>query len=834
MIKTIQHSSTILALFAFVLTIAFAAIPGCAAQNSPLQITASSKTTIVLPTDTIPSEETAAKELQHYLTQITGSDCKVVAENAGTALQGTVIYVGPTQFAKAHLTDKSTFADEEWTMQTSGNALILDGGRPRGTLYAVYHFLEDVAGVRWWTPFEETVPTAKVLSIANLNRREKPSFRYRDIYSTYANDGGRFMARMRLDRQGDAPVDAAYGGSRDYGPPYHVHTFFKSIYIDPEKYYPAHPDWFLIQGDGPPTVHNAQLAMSNPEMRKEFLRLLLINIRESRAVAIAKHLPVPDVYDISQNDNRVGFMGPGDEQLVKENGGAESAILLSFINYLADGIKTEFPDVYLDTLAYFSGEQAPTKIKARDNVIIRLTDTQSNVLLPITAERNHAMRENIENWAKQCKNLRVWDYDITYRFPQLPQPTAQTYQPDLQFLHAHNVEGMFIEFEHPLDADMRDMKMWVLCKLLENPNQNYEALVKEFTDGYYGAAGPYVRQYQTALQTAAAKSGADIQWFAGLDTFTYLTPDFLHQADGIYAKAANAVKSDPVLSRRVAQARASVDIAILRRFRQLMKEWRLEGHDESTFTLDRQAAGKRYLAAMNSRIDMWLPKEQQDPERLKLQNLVNSLTSGPAYLPPPAKFKDVPAKNLFTYNAADTRNYQDRAKVVVDKDAESGYATRYEIPDSEMEKYKLPMQWGVYDTVGKKTTLSGYIKATDIPSAGYHWYKLGDVTLTGHDYIFFTWSWLIQSDIVNAFDAKTPDAKYEVWADLKFDGPAFPFAKAGDKNAIGARHRRAQITLRKGARRWRAPTWNDKINISGYRQRAARCRRRDCQFHCEW
>jgi hypothetical protein len=101
-----------------------------------------------------------------------------------------------------------------------------------------------------------------------------------------------------------------------------------------------------------------------------------------------------------------------------------------------------------------------------------------------------------------------------------------------------------------------------------------------------------------------------------------------------------------------------------------------------------------------------------------------------------------------------------------------------------LAKYKLPMQWGVYDTAGKKDTLSGLIASGDIPGPGYHWYKLGDVTLTGHDYIYFFWSWIIQNDLDGAFDARNPNAKYEVWADLKFEGPAFPFAKAGDKNAI--------------------------------------------------
>jgi len=44
-------------------------------------------------------------------------------------------------------------------------------------------------------------------------------------------------------------------------------------------------------------------------------------------------------------------------------------------------------------------------------------------------------------------------------------------------------------------ADNRDFKMWIQNKLLENPDLNYDALVNEFSDGYYGAAGKHFRQY---------------------------------------------------------------------------------------------------------------------------------------------------------------------------------------------------------------------------------------------------------------------------------------------------------------------------------------------------
>jgi len=785
------HLSSRIILLILIATILQVTLPGSAAATPAMRIEATGKVTIVIPTQPIPAEETAAGELQHYLAKITAGSFPIIREDKATGIKGNLIHVGPTQFVKNRLAGSKAFSDEEWLMRTGDNTLILTGGRPRGTLYAVYRFLEDVCGVRWWNPWEEKVPAQKVLVIPVLNKRSQPAFRSRDIYMLYGNDNGRFAIRSRLNREGDAKVGAKYGGSRDYGPPYHVHTFYNPIYISPDKYYLAHPDWFVGNGKETPATHNSQLAMSHPGLRQEFLKLLLENIRSSRREALAKQLPPPDVYSVSQNDNDVSFIsGPGDEALVKENGGAESAILLDFMNYLADGIKKEFPDVYLDTLAYHNGEQAPTKLNARDNVIIRLTDTRSNVLLPITAQRNHVMRENIENWAKRCKNLRVWDYNITYRFPQLPQPTMQTYQPDLQFFRQHHVEGMFIEFPKPIDVDMRDMKLWVLCKMLEDPEQNYDVLVKEFTDGYYGAAGPAIRQYLDFLQTTATKSKADIMWFAGLNAFTYLTTDFLRQADGLFTRAATAVQNDPVLSQRVAAARTSVDYAILQQFRSMVKAWRRAGHPESTFPLDRYTVSKRYLQAMTALIDQRIPQDQeaallqQTVELQRVLNTVSTLTTGPVYLATPAKFQNVPESQLFGYSALDTRNYQDLAKVITDKEAKSGYATRYLIPNDELPKYELPMPWGIYDTIGKKIIATAGIKASDVPGPGYHWYKMGETVLNGHDYLYFFRSSMVQIDLNDAYDANNPLAKFEVWANIKFEGPAFPHGQSTDKNAI--------------------------------------------------
>lgn len=361
----------------------------------------------------------------------------------------------------------------------------------------------------------------------------------------------------------------------------------------------------------------------------------------------------------------------------------------------------------------------------------------------------------------------------------------QTYPNDLQFFLNHNVEGLFIELEDPLQSDMRDLKFWVLCKLLEDPNQNYDALVQEFTDGFYGPAGPFVRQYLTALEDAAQSGAADLFGLVSLPAFNYLKLDFLQESNRIFTSAANAVKGDPVRSQRVRDVRSPVDNAILLSYQNLSREWVEMGHTPESLPLNRDVIAQRLRKTRDEQINLRLPEASRADVIKQSNTVIDELIAIPAYIPIPAKFKDIPADRLFIYNPQSPTIYSDRGKVIEEPQADSGFTLRCEIPDAQLDKYKSPpMTWGVYDRIGRRVCSSGTVESDDIPAAGYHWYKLADTVLSGHDYFYFFWSWEIQNDLNDAYDSKTPDARYEIWVNLKFEGPDFPHGQAKDKNAI--------------------------------------------------
>lgn len=744
-----------------------------------------STATIVLPAAPTLPETTAANELSDYLTRRTGASVSVVHEPSYPSPTGERFYVGATQFAASAGVVVAAMVEEQWRIVVNGLDVILTGGGVRGTLYATYRFLEDLLGIRWWNPFEDYVPPQSTLSLGNQDVTGKPALTYRDVYISYGNDEGRFVARNRINRDGDTPISAAFGGSDNYGPPYHVHTFFRIL--PPDTYYATHPDWYLGGvGTTVPTASTGQLHLSNTAMRAEFISRLRQFITDSDAAAAAAGVPAPRVFSVSQEDNGLSLIGDSaDAAFVTAHGGAESALLVDFVNWIADQVAMSHPGVVIDTLAYWQTLDPPAGLTLRANTLLRLVENKNDVLHPWTDSRNAYFRNSIDVWKPIATGgIRVWDYTIAYRVPAAPLPNLETYPADIAYCHANGVTGIFNEMEHQLTSDQRDLKLWVWAKLVEDPTLSLSALVTDFTDKYYGPAAGKVRDYLALVRAAAVAADPDFSYYwMGIDRYTFLTRQFLLDAHAIFDDAAGLVATDTVLSRRVRRARFAIDEATLMLFPRLVREWVAAGNTVATFGIDRQVLSDRRYTCQSEQIGVWLPAPEQYPARVQAAYDTDRWTRGPVFAPPPAHFATTAPQDLVIYDAATTRNYQDLARVITDPTAESGSATRYAFVPGEP---RLPFGAGVYQTDNREYLLVGEIPASAI-AAGYNWYKivdkttLADLTLTNDlAYLWVGNHWNIQVDLNNVFDPGQPSRACEVWLRLKFEGASFPGGSGDD------------------------------------------------------
>ena len=93
---------------------------------------------IALARDAIPAEAAAARELAAYLRQITGAAFAVRPETKVRA-RAPQILVGAGERVKRLLPrqDWAALGEDGVVIKSVGRKLVLAGGRPRGTLYAV-------------------------------------------------------------------------------------------------------------------------------------------------------------------------------------------------------------------------------------------------------------------------------------------------------------------------------------------------------------------------------------------------------------------------------------------------------------------------------------------------------------------------------------------------------------------------------------------------------------------------------------------------------------------------------------------------------------------------
>jgi len=427
------------------------------------------------------AESNAVRELAGTLGQITGATFQIQASGDANVPERAII-VGPGAVARALFPEVAldTLGSEELVMRVKGGLLLLAGGRPRGTLYAVYRLLQEYGGVRWWAPWASTIPQHPSLRIPALDVRTRPAFEYREPF-WFAGFDPQWKAHNAANGE-NRPIPEALGGCIKYKG--FCHTFYPLV--PPDKYFGPHPEWYsLIKGKR--THDNAQLCLANPELRDFVVQRVKEWLRES---------PEAKIISLTQNDC-FGACECTKCKAIDDAEGGPSGSMLTFVNYVAEKIEPEFPDVAIDTFAYQYTRHPPRTIHARPNVIVRLCSIECNFREPLDHPSNAAFLADLATWSKLCSRLYVWDYVTDFSNYVLPHPNWLVLGPNVRLFRDYGVKGVFAEGAYAGPGEeMAELRAWLLAQLLWNPQQNDRALIKEFLQGYYGKeAGDIIGRY---------------------------------------------------------------------------------------------------------------------------------------------------------------------------------------------------------------------------------------------------------------------------------------------------------------------------------------------------
>ena len=506
---------------------------------------------IVLPAAPDDPVRKAAEELQDHLRQVTGVTLRIVSEDEAGADVSRII-VGPVKGLKqlAPQLDVNSLDHDGIVIKTVGNNLILAGRGTRGTLYAVYTFLENVVGCRWWTSTESYVPKKALLEIPPLDVSYAPPLRYREAFYRDTFDGAT-AARFKLNGHHHR-VPAEYGGHyRFVG---FVHSFFPLL--PPSKYFEKHPEWYS-ELNGKRTAKRSQLCLTNDQMRQELIKVALERLRND---------PKAGFISVSQNDWH-GQCQCEACRAVEAEEGSPSGPLIRFVNAVAEEIEKEFPEVLVETLAYQYTRTPPKQVKPRHNVVVRLCSIECSFVQPLgEGQQNEAFRRDIEGWSKISPQLFVWDYVTNFSNYLVPHPNMRVLAPNVRYFVDNRTIGLFEQGDSQSTiGDFIRLRAWLLAHLMWDPTRDEKALVAEFLKGYYGPAAPHLQKYLDVIHDAGEQSDVYLRCFMN-DTSAYLTLDDLNRATRILDKAGEAVAGDPVLARRVRRERMPLDHVWLRRY----------------------------------------------------------------------------------------------------------------------------------------------------------------------------------------------------------------------------------------------------------------------------
>ncbi len=450
---------------------------------------------IILPAAAMEGERDVAEVLRDTLTRATGVTLEIAADD--TPATDYEIVIGKT----TRDTDKVTAARSE--IQNDGYAILVDGTRlyvtgnlPRGGVYGVYTFMEDYLGARFLSDTYMTVHDGEVKDIpADLCRVDSPYFFSRDTY-WYHILHPRRPTKLNIrnavkSNHWDMPD---LGGGVTYAGRF-VHSIWDLAEMEHEiGRQPCLTD---------ETVYET--------VRKNVRRVL-------------KENPNATIVSVSQVDSYPDQLGCQCEncKAIDDREGTPMGSLLTFVNRIADDIKEDYPNVYVDTLAYRYTRKAPKTIKPRDNVIIRLCSIECCFCHPLDdpdCPHNVEFKKDIEEWSAICNNLYIWDYTTDFLCYLSPFPNFAVLQKNVKFFKDHHVIGMFEQGNYQsLSGEFGELRGYLLAKLLWNPDMTeaeYYAHMDEFLRDYYGAGWKYIREYIDVTTKKAAER----------HLFIYDTPD---------------------------------------------------------------------------------------------------------------------------------------------------------------------------------------------------------------------------------------------------------------------------------------------------------------------
>lgn len=533
--------------------------------------------TIVEPAAVSPTVHQAVLELAAYVERISGAKLPIVAEEEPAT--GIRVHVGLTQAARKRVPMDLAGHEERVWIDVEPAGVTICGGSDRGTLFAVYRFLE-LLGCRWLAPGadHEFVPKSKTIAVEAVRLDTKPAFSWRLFKARKPEDE---LWGLKVGMNGFyAPERAEANGGCVFWPRqiHGVHAYHQIV--PAKRYFGAHPEWNpLLGGERVPTNgERIQLCVTAPGLADEFAGNVL------RAFEADPGAPL---VSISPNDGSAWCECDAclalDRKLcggrVTAQGLAKARPFVGdrvfwFANEVAERVARVQPDKKLLVLAYINYAEPPDSIRPRPNVVPFLchyapADYSRSISDPASGA-NRQFNDLLQAWVKISPDLMIYSYVSKSMWWRLPRPVMHNFAADVSYLHSLGVRRYYCQSslsDWPLDGPL----YYVITKLLWNPTADPDAIAREWVEGMFGSAAPAMTEFYSAVEAAVRKTGRSYSDDPRTQVAGLYERASLNGAMAAIQRAEDAAAGDEATARRVAE--------VARTFR--YGYWMIEGFEQA-------------------------------------------------------------------------------------------------------------------------------------------------------------------------------------------------------------------------------------------------------------
>ena len=432
---------------------------------------------------------------------------QVTDEDVIYSASSKLIIVGDTKFTQYSGVNVKELDEQGFVIKTVDSNVFILGADSYGDLWGVYEFLHQTIGYECYSPTAIKLDKeVKNLRLQKFDYTDAPDiqWRYPSYGPTYSDEIGRNRMRLSKDMFLTSRADWMHNCITEYFP----ESTYKETY----------PEFYAVAGstERPQICYTAR----GDAEKLELLKSLTVERMKELVNMYYTQGDYRTSISFMQQDGKGWCSCESCLSVKSQNGGTNSALAILFLNDIAQRINTwmaeAWPGYQLQILffAYSSSIEAPVKlidgqyipanesVRCHPNLSVMVAPITANYLIPLTDSRNAAHYENIKKWQSICSKMYFWFYDInfTQHFSWYDSINAL---PSLYKLANEWGDFVFNQGTFNTSALTRfdDLKQYLNAKLMWDVNADYEALIQDYFDFYFGDASEAMMKYYTACRT---------------------------------------------------------------------------------------------------------------------------------------------------------------------------------------------------------------------------------------------------------------------------------------------------------------------------------------------